>query len=96
MRHSAQVKVANKVTQTCHCSSLSDHSALEEALLLGEHLFAFYDDIYMVIMPERVGVGVCHRGRRGHAAGWAECFPMIQESAPRCGRSIHCTRGGTP
>ena len=35
---------------------VGQHSTLEEALLLGEHLFAFYDDTYMLIMPERVGV----------------------------------------
>ena len=39
--------------------AVGQHSALEEAsaqLLLGEHLFAFHDDTYMVTMRECVGV----------------------------------------
>ena len=38
--------------------AVGQHSALEEASaqwLLGEHIFAFHDDICMVTMPERVG-----------------------------------------
>ena len=37
---------------------LGQHGALasiQESLLLGEHLFAYHDDLYVVCSPERVG-----------------------------------------
>ena len=53
-------QVANKVTPSCHCSTLSDSTAhwrkpVRCCCLENIYLFAFHDDIHMQTMPERVG-----------------------------------------
>ena len=47
--------------------SLGQHAALQavqDALLPGEHLFAYLDDIYIVCLPERVTTRVHHQKAR--------------------------------
>ena len=90
--------------------SLGQHAALEDvsrSLVLGEHLFAFLDDVYVVSKPERVGrihdlLGAAlwrrsgiERHRCGTAQGSGQTCATGWNGSPRlCVQKHEC--GGDP